>query len=179
MPMLISIVGKKGSGKTEVLSRLITILTYHGCRVGVIKHLLKDHFEIDQPGKDTFRYRSEGAQKVVLSGRKRLAVFANVEEETPLESLIPQFEGYDIVFLENYYQEDLPKIEIHSKESGDLLARELSDVIAICSDEKPEYPAPHFTTEQIELLASFIEDTFLPVPSINAATETRGGLRNA
>lgn len=115
-PVLFSVVGKKGAGKSEVLERLIDILTQRKFRVGVIKYLARDDFEIDEPGKDTFRYRLRGAETVILSGRRRLAVFSNVQEEMSLNRLLTFFEDFDLVFLEGYSLKGMPKIEVQHKE---------------------------------------------------------------
>ena len=115
MPLLFSILGKKGAGKSELLENLIHCLTEKGFRVGVIKHLARPDLEIDEPGKDTYRYRMQGARTVILSGRKRLAIFKNVDEETPLEELLLHYEGFDFVFLEGYEVDVIQKIEIQDK----------------------------------------------------------------
>ncbi len=115
-PVLFSVVGKKGAGKSEVLERLIAILTQRKLRVGVIKHLARDDFEVDEPGKDTYRYRMRGAETVILSGRKRLAIFSNLQEEIPLNRLLTFFGDFDLVFLEGYYLEGMPRIEVQHKE---------------------------------------------------------------
>lgn len=111
-PFVISIVGRKGSGKSEVLASLIAELRKRNLRVGVIKHLAREDVEIDEPGKDTFEYRMKGAEKVMLAGKKRLAVFANLERETPLLELLQQFSDFHLVFLEGYFYEGVLKIEL-------------------------------------------------------------------
>ena len=116
MPALFSILGRKGAGKSEVLENLISRLTLRGFRVGVVKRLARPDLEIDEPGKDTFRYRMQGAGTVILSGRRRLAIFKNLAEETSLEELLCHYEGFDFVFLEGYELQGVPKIEIQEKE---------------------------------------------------------------
>ena len=120
MPVLFSILGKKGAGKSEVLEHLIRRLTQKGFRVGVVKRLARPDLEIDEPGKDTYRYRMQGAETVILSGRSRLAVFKNLQEETPLEELLLHYEGFHFVFLEGYGLEGVPKIEIQNQEETNL-----------------------------------------------------------
>ena len=123
MTALLSVVGRKGSGKSEVLEQLISILKGRGYRIGVIKHLARDDVEIDEPGKDTFRYRARGAETVVLSGRKRLALFSNLDGEIPLEALLKFFPDFDLVFLEGYFLDEIPKIEVHKEDLGELVGR--------------------------------------------------------
>lgn len=123
MNTVLSVVGKKGSGKSEVIEKLIARLGARGFRIGVIKHLGCDDIEIDEPGKDTFRYRSQGAGTVVLSGRKRLALFSNLNKETPLDQLLNFFQDFDLVFLEGYFQEGFSGLEVQRKESGEWLLK--------------------------------------------------------
>ncbi len=132
-PALLSIVGKKGSGKSAVIETLIRILKERGLRVGLIKHMAKENLEIDQPGKDTWRYRQAGAETVILSGRNQLAVFSTITEETPLEKLLPGFQGFDLVIMEGYFLKEVKKIEIYQSESGEPLTRGMENVFTVDS----------------------------------------------
>ena len=159
MAEIVSVVGKKGAGKSEVLEQLIARLSNKKLRVGVLKRLRRDDFEIDEPGKDTYRYRMNGAERVILAGRKRLALFSNLEQEISLEDLVAFFYGFDLVFAEGYLQAEFPKIEVHKKEFGDLLLTEqVTNVIAVCSDGEGRFDAPCFSFEQLDQLADFVEE---------------------
>jgi len=150
IPLVLSLIGRKGSGKSQVVEALVRDLTQKGFRVGVIKHLARDDFEIDQPEKDTYRYRMGGALKVILSGRRRLALFANVEQETPLQELLSYFKGYyDLVLLEGYFLEEVPKIEIYQKGISDLLSSGLKNV------------AGCFTPDELVALLDLIEQQLI------------------
>lgn len=162
LPVLISMVGRKGSGKSEVLETLISLLTQRGFRVGVIKHLGREDIEIDEPGKDTYRYRSQGAKTVILSGRKRLALFSSLDEEMPLEGLLSFFGDFDLVFLEGYLQDEFPKIEVHRKELGErLLTERVQNVLAVVSNGIWEGGSPHFSFDQLNQLTLFIEEKLI------------------
>ena len=139
---IFSVIGKKGSGKSEVMTSLIACFKNSGLRVGVIKHIANDDVEIDQQGKDTFVYRAEGAQKVILSGRRRFAVFENLEEEKSFEDLQAGFRDYGVVLLEGYFAADFQKIEIHHEALGSMLAEKLENVIAVCTDSPSPRPLP-------------------------------------
>lgn len=162
MTAIVSVVGRKGSGKSGVLETLIALLSAKGFRVGVVKRLAREDVEIDEPGTDTHRYRSQGARKVILAGRKRLAMFWNFEEEIPLEELLVLFRDFDLVFLEGYVQGDFPKIEVHKKELGDfLLTERVEHVIAVCSDGEGRTDVPFFTFNELDKLVTLIEDQLL------------------
>lgn len=162
MPVVISMIGRKGSGKSAVLETLISLLSQRGIRVGVLKRLARDDFEIDEPGKDTYQYRIQGAQKVILAGKKRLAIFSNVTEEIPFDELLNLFISFDLVFLEGYVQNEFPKIEVHRKELGDfLLTERVKNVVAICSDGERRHDIPSFAFDELHKLADLIENQFL------------------
>ncbi len=162
MAALLSIVGRKGAGKSEVLEVLIVLLTSRGFRVGVLKHLAREDVEIDEPGKDTFRYRMSGAEKVILAGKKRLAVFENLTEEIPFEDLLLLFRDFDLVFLEGYMQDEFLKIVVHKKKLGDfLLTERVKNVVAICSDGGGRPDIPSFAFDELHKLADLIENQLL------------------
>jgi len=170
-PPLLSIVGRKGAGKSQVIENLISDLKARGLRIGLIKHLAKPGIEIDQPGKDTYRYRKCGAETVVLSGRNQLAFFSDIAEETPLEKIILFFEGYDLVLLEGYLLEPVMKIEVYRAEAGDLLTQKMEHVLAIVSDVRTVSPASHFAPDQSASMASWIEDWIQNGTEVNVRKE--------
>lgn len=162
MSTVISIVGKKGSGKAEVLEALIVLLTSRGFQIGVLKHLAREGVEIDEPGTDTFRYRMSGAEKVILAGKKRLAVFANLTEEISFDELLTLFTSFDLVFLEGYVQNEFPKIEVHKKGLGEfLLTERVNNIVAICSDGEGKPDVPSFNFDELHKLADLIENQLL------------------
>lgn len=172
-------IGRKGSGKSEILEVLIVLLKEKGHRVGVIKHLASDDIEIDQPEKDTFRYRQSGAETVMLAGRKRLAVFSNLPAEIPVEELLLRFEGCDLVFLEGFFSNSVPKIEVWRQSLGKPLSGGMENIFALCSEDPIEINVPHFSSHELPSLADFIEKKLIkrhsePRPSARAVQNTRG-----
>ena len=162
MVPFLSIIGRKSSGKSEILTQLIAILSRRRFRIGVIKHLARPDVEIDESGTDTYRYRTQGAETVVLAGAKRFAMFSNLKEEMDFEHLAQFFNGFDLVLLEGYFAEEIPKIEVQKKEAGDfLLTERVRNVLAICSDGEVKCELPHFSFEELDSLASFIEERLL------------------
>lgn len=175
MPVVLSFIGKKGAGRSEVLEKVVGLLSAKGIRVGVIKHLAKDNLEIDEPGKDTYRYREKGARQVVLAGRRRLALFANFDEPLPLEELLSFFRGFEIVLLEGFMEGTVPKIEVHRKGLGPLLLEQGADnVVAVCSDDERRADTPHFALTEISALADFIASPHLNPPPALRGEERRG-----
>jgi len=110
----IGIAGYSGAGKTTLVERLIPVLKRHGQRVSVVKHA-HHKFDIDHPGKDTFRHREAGAFEVVVASDKRLALMREFEQPTQLgvHDLIAELDpAVDWVLVEGFRHSDLRKIEV-------------------------------------------------------------------
>ena len=164
-PFLLAIVGRKGAGKSEVLAELIALLKERGLRVGVMKHLAREDFEIDQPGKETHRYRMQGAQTVMLLGKNKRAIFSDLLFESDWEENLKYFEGFDLVFMEGYFLKAIPMIEVHKSESGDPLLLGMENIFAVYSDSLTEIKAPHFSRSELEKLADRITGFLTPCGS--------------
>lgn len=111
---VIGFAGYSGAGKTTLVERLIPVLKRHGQRVSVVKHA-HHKFDIDHPGKDSFRHREAGAFEVVVASDRRLALMREFEQPMQLgvhELLAELDAGVDWVLVEGFKHSDLPKIEI-------------------------------------------------------------------
>lgn len=111
---VIGFAGFSGAGKTTLVERLIPVLKLHGQRVSVVKHA-HHKFDIDHPGKDTFRHREAGAFEVVVGSDKRLALIREFERPTQLgvHDLVAELDDrVDWVLVEGFKHSDLLKIEI-------------------------------------------------------------------
>ncbi len=133
-----------GTGKTTVLKQVIPLLKQKGLRIAVIKHA-HHHFDLDQPGKDSFELRKAGADKTIICTTTRMAViteFATPEEEPSLQQITDSInaDNFDLVLVEGYRHLPIPKIELHRQSVGKpYLYHQDSDIIAIaCDAELPE-----------------------------------------
>jgi molybdopterin-guanine dinucleotide biosynthesis protein B len=145
----IGFAGYSGAGKTTLVERLIPVLRLQGQRVSVVKHA-HHKFDIDHPGKDTFRHREAGAFEVVVASDKRLALIREFERPTELgvHALIAELDhGVDWVLVEGFKHSDLFKIEVfRAPEEGEAArpARYLEDafVVGIATDDPARLPRP-------------------------------------
>ncbi len=133
-----------GTGKTTLLIQLIPLLKKRGVRVGIIKHSHHD-FEIDKPGKDSFRLRSAGADSVLLVSRHRRAVITEFNEhsEPKLDEQLVIFDQseLDLILVEGFREERFPKIELHRPIlNNPLLFPGDPTVIAIATDRPLDIP---------------------------------------
>ena len=144
---VIGFAGFSGAGKTTLVERLIPVLKLHGQRVSVVKHA-HHKFDIDHPGKDTYRHREAGAFEVVVASDKRLALIREFERPTQLgvHQLIAELDaGVDWVLVEGFKHSDLLKIEVwRAPAEGEAPrpARYAEDefIVAIATDA-PQQPA--------------------------------------
>ena len=152
-------VGNSGSGKTTLIEKLITIFSKKGYSVGAIKHDAHD-FEIDYPGKDSYRMKHAGAKRVVLSSKDKLALVEDRTKEKPLREIIAMFDDCDFVFVEGYRLEDLKKIEVHrSSVSKHYLVNEgIRNIVLVATDERVSLPCRVVDINDVERIAEFIEN---------------------
>ncbi len=142
---VVGFAGYSGSGKTQLLERVIPALKLRGLRVSVAKHA-HHKFDIDHVGKDTFRHREAGAFEVVVASRHRLALMREFERDAQLSvhQLIAElYDGVDWVLVEGFKESDLPKIEVWRASAGKA-ARYPHDefIIAVATDSPNDLPEP-------------------------------------
>ena len=160
----VSFVAKSGTGKTTLLEKVIALLKERGYRIGVIKHDAH-RFDIDHPGKDSYRLTAAGADTMLISSPEKLALVKKHTASPPIEELLGYFGDVDIVLTEGFKKSALPKIELHRRErSAALLCRgEEHDpaLIAVASDESLELDVPVLDLNDAAQVAQFIVDRFL------------------
>lgn len=136
------IIGWKNSGKTGLMERLIAEVRGRGLSVSSIKHA-HHGFDIDQPGKDSFRHRQAGAGEVLLASGQRWVLMHENEggAEPALADLLARLSPVDLVLVEGYKRDAHPKIEAHRVATGQgLIARDDATVRAVASDRRTELP---------------------------------------
>ncbi len=108
----ISIIGRHNSGKTTMIEKLIRSLTERGCDVGSIKHHTHGDFDIDYPGKDSYRHRAAGATETVIAAPHKMARVKSLSHELECDEILRTMPGHDIVVVEGYRKSGLPSIEL-------------------------------------------------------------------
>lgn len=162
---VISFVGNSGVGKTTFLEGLIAVLKERGYRVAAIKHDVHE-FEVDYPGKDSWRLTRAGSDIVLLSSADKLALIEIPDEERNLEGLVAMVDDrVDVVLTEGYRGAAAMKIEVsRSAHSHEITAR-LDDLLAIVTDAAFDYQVPQFGLEDAAGVADFLEERFSLLPS--------------
>ena len=155
---IFGVTGWKNSGKTGLIERLITEFTARGLSVSSIKHA-HHSFDIDHPGRDSYRHRDAGARQVLLASRNRLALMHELrdEDEPSLGDLLKQLSPVDLVLIEWYKRDRHPKIEAHRKETGQpLIAPEDETIVAVASDTSVTIDRPVLELNDTASIANFI-----------------------
>ena len=157
---IVSVVGKSGSGKTTLLEGLIPELKRRGYRVGTIKHDAHS-FEIDRPGKDTWRHAQAGSDHVVISSPQRVASIRRVQQEQTLQELAAGMTDVDLVLTEGYKRSSAPKIEVSRRARSETLMCHPAELLAVASDQSFDLDTPQYDLNDVQGLADLIEARFL------------------
>jgi molybdopterin-guanine dinucleotide biosynthesis protein MobB len=160
MVPVVSFVGNSGVGKTTFLEKLISVLKARGYRVGAIKHDVHK-FEIDYPGKDSWRLTRAGSDVTIISSGDKLALIERPERERNLAEIVELIAGrVDIVLTEGYRGAAAFKIEVSRRAHSHVLTARLDDLIAIVSDQPFEYQVRQFGLDDASAVADFLETQF-------------------
>ena len=164
---LVGFLAYSGTGKTTLLAKLISILSGKGLRVGIIKHA-HHTFDIDQPGKDSYKLRKAGASKMMIGSVNRWALMADAEndQEFSLQDHIQRMDqdNLDLILIEGFKLEEIPKIELVRPSLGnDLFFPNDKNVIAVATDDilPVETDIPVLDINNPDEIIEFICERFL------------------
>jgi molybdopterin-guanine dinucleotide biosynthesis adapter protein len=157
---IFGLAGWSGSGKTTLMTALIPELAARGLAVSTIKHAHHE-FDIDRPGKDSWRHRQAGAYEVMVASSRRWALMHELRDapEPVLDELVARMSPVDLLLVEGWKRHPHPKIEVYRPSLGKpLLYPGDPWVVAIASDEKLDAPVPLLPLGDPAAIAAFIAD---------------------
>lgn len=157
---VLAFVGTSNSGKTTLLTKVVSLLSQQGYRVAVVKH---HHHrpQLDQPGKDTYRYAEAGAQ-VVVSASPEMTAFLEYRPEPPLAAILERITDVDIILLEGFKWEPVPKVEVIRREIRQHLICQPQELKAVVGDIIfPELDIPQFDINDTEGVARWLVASYL------------------
>lgn len=156
---IFGLAGWSGSGKTTLLSGLIPQLRTLGLSVSTVKHA-HHAFDVDQPGKDSYRHREAGAAEVLVTSSQRWALMHELrgEPEPSFDDLLPRLAPVDVVLVEGFKRHPHPKLEVWRSAVGhDWMYPADPTVVAVAADIPPEgLKLPCFTLDDHRAIAMFI-----------------------
>ena len=152
------IVGFKNAGKTGLMERLVSDITARGFTVSTIKHA-HHSFDVDHPGKDSYRHRQAGASQTLLSSGTRWALMSELRgaDEPPLADLLDVLNPVDLILIEGYKRDAHPKVEAFRHETGNpLIAEDDPTIMAVACDGPVDVVVPCFDLDDTNAIADFI-----------------------
>lgn len=159
---VIGFAGWSGSGKTTLVEQVIGLLEKRGLVVSLIKHAHHE-FEIDYPGKDSYRHRHAGSREVLISSANRWAMVHELrgQAELTLDAALARLSPCDLVLVEGFKRAPIPKIEIYRAAVGKpRLFPGDPHIIAVASDAPCDCPLPQLDINQAAQVAQFILEKF-------------------
>ncbi len=173
---IIGLAGWSGAGKTTLITKVIPVLTGRGLKVATVKHAHHE-FDLDQPGKDSWRHREAGAAEVAVVSSRRWALIHELrgEPEPPLAEVLAKLSPVDLVIVEGFKRHAHPKLEIYRAVLGKPpLHPEDNCIVAIASDAPlPQAPLPVLMLDDVEAVANVLQAEALPRDQIGPAPERR------
>ena len=157
---VMGIVGWSGSGKTSLVVEVLPILKGYGLKVSTMKHA-HHRFDVDKPGKDSFRHREAGASEVLITSDQRWVLMHELrgEPEPSLHEQLVRFSPCDLVLVEGYKHAAIPKLEVHRPGLGKpLLHPDDPNIVAVATDAAIETRLPLLDLNRPDEIADFIID---------------------
>ena len=156
---IFGVTGWKNSGKTGLVERLVAEFIYRGLSVSTVKHA-HHTFDVDHPGRDSYRHRVAGAKEVLLVSKNRWAIMHELrdEDEPELSAILKKVEKVDLVIIEGFKRDRHPKIEAFRQETGtSVIAREDESIVAVAADTSlTDLKIPVFDLNHTSEIADFI-----------------------
>ena len=152
------VTGWKNAGKTGLMERLVAEMVARGLRVSTVKHA-HHSFDVDHPGRDSYRHRQAGAGEVLLASRNRVALMRELRGagEPRLDDLLAMLAPCDLLLIEGYKRDRHPKVEAFRAETGNaLIAPGDPTIRAVASDVALDLDRPVFDLNDTSAIAEFI-----------------------
>ena len=150
--------GWSGSGKTTLIEKLIPLLIGRGLRVSLIKHA-HHSFDVDHPGKDSYRHRQAGASEILVTSSRRWVLMHELRgaQEPSFEDQVKHISPCDLLLVEGFKFAPIPKLEVWRAETGEaLLHPNDPHIVAVASDAKVETRLPSLDLNDPPAIAEFI-----------------------
>ena len=150
--------GYSGSGKTTLIEKLIPLITARGLTVSLIKHA-HHQFDVDTPGKDSYRHRHAGCTEVLVTSSRRWVLMHELRgaAEPDLQTQIKHLSLCDLLLVEGFKHDPIPKIEVYRAEVGEpMLHPHDANIVAIATDAALNTPLPKLDLNQPPQVAAFV-----------------------
>jgi formylmethanofuran dehydrogenase subunit E len=164
---VVSLIGRSGAGKTSLMEKLVQELTGRGYRLATIKHHSHAGFEIDVPGKDSWRFAQAGSRHVTIAAPDKIASYHLLERPLELDEITEGISGVDLILVEGYKQANKPAIEVVRAANSTELVCNSTKRIAVAADFPLNLGVPQFGLDEAAAIADLIEGLFLRLTAAN------------
>jgi molybdopterin-guanine dinucleotide biosynthesis protein B len=150
--------GWSGSGKTTLIEKLIPRFVQQGLRVSLIKHA-HHTFDVDQPGKDSYRHRHAGASEILVTSSRRWVLMHELRgtAEPSFDEQVKRISPCDLLLVEGFKYAPIPKLEVWRAETGEpMLHPNDPHIVAVATDAKIEARLPVLDLNDVDAVASFM-----------------------
>jgi molybdopterin-guanine dinucleotide biosynthesis protein B len=158
---VLTIIAKSGSGKTTLMEKLIAEIKRRGYRLATVKHHSHPGFDIDKPGKDSWRFAQAGSDQVIIAAPDKIAGYRLLERELTLDEILETIIEVDLILVEGYKRAGKPALEIVRSAVGTELIGDLGQLVAVATDVTLEIDVPQFDLDNVAGIVDFIEQTFI------------------
>jgi molybdopterin-guanine dinucleotide biosynthesis protein B len=158
---VLTIISKSGSGKTTLIENLIIEMKHRGYKLATIKHHSHAGFEIDQPGKDSWRFAQAGSDHVIIAAPDKVASYRLLESALALDEILETITDVDMILVEGYKRAGKPALEIIRASIGTELIGGEEQLVAVASDTFLDVSVPVFDLNDITRIAEFVEREFI------------------
>jgi molybdopterin-guanine dinucleotide biosynthesis protein B len=158
---LITIIGKSGCGKTTLIEKLVIELKSRGYKLATVKHHSHRGFDIDQPGKDSWRFAQVGSDHVVIASPDKIASYRKIERELSLDEIAAGILDVNLILVEGYRQAEKPSLEVVRAANNREIIGTTAQRFAVAADFPLDLGVPQFGLDDVQAIADFIENRFI------------------
>jgi molybdopterin-guanine dinucleotide biosynthesis adapter protein len=158
---LVTVIGKSGCGKTTLLERLVQELKRRDYKLATVKHHSHRGFDIDRPGKDSWRFARAGSDHVIIASPDKIASYRKIDRELSLDEVVSEVSGVDLILVEGYKQAEKPSLEVLRAENSRELIGSREQRFAVASDIPLDLGVPRFDLNDIKGIADLLARRFL------------------
>lgn len=158
---LVTIIGKSGAGKTTLMEKLIAELKKRGYKLATVKHHSHRGFEIDKPGKDSWRFAQAGSDHVIIASPDKIASYRKIECALDLDEITAGISDVDLILVEGYKQAEKPALEVLRAANSRELIGSPEQRFAVAADFSLDLGVPQFALDDMQGITNLIESLFL------------------
>ena len=158
---LVTVIGKSGCGKTTMLEKLVAEFKNRNYKLATIKHHSHRGFDIDKPGKDSWRFAQAGSDQVVIASPDKIASYRKIDNELTLDEIVANISDVKLILVEGYKQAGKPALEVVRLANSQELIGSDEQWFAVAADFPINLGVPQFGLNDVRDIADLIEKRFM------------------